>query len=203
MHNKLQELTEKIYNEGVSKGNQEAQKILDEANKKAEEIIANANKQAEGIIESAEKKSREIEKNTLSEVKIAANQAISSLKQEIVQLVNDKVINQPVSEAINQTEFLKDILKTLVDNWSQKNSFDFNVILPTNKQQELEKYLKDSTKKLVDAGVEINYSEEVSSGFQLEAKDGGYKLNFSDQDFQQFFKPFLRPKLVEFLFEKD
>ena len=38
----LSELTEKIYAEGVEKGNQEAQRVLDEANAKAAQIVANA-----------------------------------------------------------------------------------------------------------------------------------------------------------------
>ena len=42
----LSELTNKIYAEGVEKGNQEAQRILDEANAKAAQIVANAEKQA-------------------------------------------------------------------------------------------------------------------------------------------------------------
>ena len=42
----LSELTNKIYAEGVEKGNQEAQRILDEANAKAAEIVAKAEKEA-------------------------------------------------------------------------------------------------------------------------------------------------------------
>ena len=37
MENKIQELTDKIYREGVEKGNEEAQRLICEAQKKAEE----------------------------------------------------------------------------------------------------------------------------------------------------------------------
>ena len=40
MDNKLQELTDRLYKEGLSKGKEEGEAILAEASRKAEEIIA-------------------------------------------------------------------------------------------------------------------------------------------------------------------
>ena len=44
MENKIQELTDKIYREGVEKGNEEARKIIAEAQEKANKIIEDAHK---------------------------------------------------------------------------------------------------------------------------------------------------------------
>ena len=46
----LSELTDKIYAEGVEKGNAEAQQIVANANAKAEEIIAKANAKANSLL---------------------------------------------------------------------------------------------------------------------------------------------------------
>ena len=40
MQNKLQELTDKLYNEGLSKGKQEGEELLAKAKVQAEEIVA-------------------------------------------------------------------------------------------------------------------------------------------------------------------
>lgn len=53
MENKIQELTDKIYHEGVEKGNEEALRIVSEAQAKAEKLIEDARKQAEEIVASA------------------------------------------------------------------------------------------------------------------------------------------------------
>lgn len=50
MENKLQELTDKLYKEGLSKGKEEGEAILAKANEKAAEIIEEAKKQAESIL---------------------------------------------------------------------------------------------------------------------------------------------------------
>ena len=60
MQNKLQELTEKIYQEGVEKGNAEAQQIIEKAKSDAAEIIAKSKKEAESILEEARKKAADI-----------------------------------------------------------------------------------------------------------------------------------------------
>jgi len=50
MQNKLQELTEKIYKEGLAKGTEEAAQIVGKAKEDASKIIANATKEAEQIV---------------------------------------------------------------------------------------------------------------------------------------------------------
>ena len=50
MENKIQALTDKIYREGVEKGNEEAQRIVSEAKKQAQQMIDEARKEAETII---------------------------------------------------------------------------------------------------------------------------------------------------------
>ena len=45
MENKLQELTDKLYNEGLSKGRQEAEALKAAAAKESEQIISDARKE--------------------------------------------------------------------------------------------------------------------------------------------------------------
>ncbi len=49
MQTKLQELTEKIYQEGVNKANEEAEKIINSAKKEADGIVSGAKKEAEDM----------------------------------------------------------------------------------------------------------------------------------------------------------
>ena len=56
MENKIQELTDKIYREGVEKGNAEAQRLVGAAQDEAKKIIADAQAQAEVILAEAKKK---------------------------------------------------------------------------------------------------------------------------------------------------
>ena len=52
---KLQELTDKLYNEGLSKGKQEGEEILADARARAARILEDARVEAEGVKAQAEK----------------------------------------------------------------------------------------------------------------------------------------------------
>ena len=53
MQNKLQELTEKLYNEGLSKGKQDAEELKANAKAQAAEIVKRANEEAAQILKNA------------------------------------------------------------------------------------------------------------------------------------------------------
>ena len=67
MQNKLQELTDKLYNEGLAKGKQEGEEILAKAKVQAEEIVAKAKAEAAAIVSAANKEAEDLKKR-MSEV---------------------------------------------------------------------------------------------------------------------------------------
>ena len=89
MENKIQELTDKIYREGVEKGNEEARRLIANAQEEAKKIVEDAHKEAESIIASSRKSADELTENTKSELKLFAGQAVNALKSEIATMVTD------------------------------------------------------------------------------------------------------------------
>lgn len=202
MLDKLQELTEKIYREGITKGNAEADLIVAAAKKEAEKIINDAKKESESIIKQSKKKAEEIKTNTEAELKLSSRQALNSLKQQIVDLVNDSIVKTSVASATADKAFIQKIIETAVNNWvSSNDNPELSVLLPENEEKKLKEYFMKSAKNLFDKGFEIKKDNNLKSGFQLMPKDGGYKISFTDEDFINFFKQYLRPKLTEMLFE--
>ena len=70
MENKIQELTDKIYREGVEKGNTEAQKLIANAQDEAKKIVEDARKEADADLQAqldaALKRIEELEANKAS-----------------------------------------------------------------------------------------------------------------------------------------
>jgi len=75
MENKIQELTDKIYREGVEKGNAEAQKLIANAQNEAKRIVEEAQQQADAILNNARKSADEMSANAKSELQLFAGQA--------------------------------------------------------------------------------------------------------------------------------
>ena len=70
MDTKIQELTDKIYREGVEKGKEEAGRIISDANQQKQTIVNEAEAEAKRIVSAAEKQAAELEKNTKAELKL-------------------------------------------------------------------------------------------------------------------------------------
>ena len=91
---KIQELTSKLYEEGVKKGNAEAENIIAEAKTKEKQILDDANSKAQQIIDAAKKKSTEVNANAESELKLYASQALEGLKTEVTNIITEKSATQ-------------------------------------------------------------------------------------------------------------
>ena len=106
MQNKLQELTDKIYQEGIARGKEEAETIVAGARAESEKILKKAEEAAAAIMSKAEKDAEELRKNTLSEIRISFRHSSNALKQYLENLISKKVIEDPVSETFSDTSFV-------------------------------------------------------------------------------------------------
>ena len=192
----LSELTDKIYAEGVEKGNAEAQQIVEKANAKAEEIVANANAKAKSIIASAETQAADLDKKTRAELKLYAEQSVNAVKTEITNLLADKIANDSVKAATADAKFMQGLIVKLAEQMAKEGE----VLIETKDAETLRKYFVANAKGLLDKGVKIAEVKGIKTDFTIQPAKGGYKLAFGDAEFIAYFKEMLRPQLVEDLF---
>lgn len=205
MQSKLQELTEKLYNEGITKANEDAVQIIDNAKKEAEKIIKDANVKAESIIEKANNKSAEMAKNTESELKLSSKQAINALKQEITQLLASGTIGNTVKDTFKEKEFIKSLISTIVKNWNPREleSIDLLLVLPESDKKTFHAFVESKLKSLLDGEIIVKFDNRLKNGFKIGPSDGSYTLSFSDEDFENFFKAYLRPRTAKLLYGEE
>lgn len=196
MNDKLQELTHKIYNEGLEKGRKEGEEIMEKAKKEADQILEEARKQADEMREKAEKEAEELRKNVNSELAISARQSVTAIKQNIAGLISDKAVKDALGKAFDDREFIKDIIGRLVENWSdiEKSDKDVLLFLPEKDRDKLGDALMAKAAKNIEGNLEIEFEEGIKSGFKIGPKDGSYKISFTEKDFEHFFKQYLRPR---------
>lgn len=202
MQNKLQELTDKLYNEGLQKGKQEAEQMKANAKKEAAEIIAKAKEQAQEILAKAQADAEELNSKTMNDVKMASQQAFAAVRKEIENAIIAKAVAAPVKEAAKDTDFLKEIIKAIVAAFNPSNTdpVALELILPAEKQQELDSFVKESLSGICSAGIDVKFSKTVQGGFRISPKEGGYMLSFTDKDFENIIAEYLRPKTKALLF---
>jgi len=202
MENKIQELTEKIYNEGVLKAKEEAESILNAARNKASEIENEAQKNAKNITDDAIKKAEKLKEQVETELKMSINQTISALKQELTNIVTLQAIQPSVKEIFNDVSFVQKIIEIVVKSWAEKGISDLKIAIPEEVYKEMETFFKNRLSAEMSKGIEITIADGIRTGFKVGPKDDSYQISFSDSDFINFFRSYLQPKTTELLFAK-
>lgn len=203
MENKLQQLTQKLYDEGLEKGRAEADKLVADAKADAQKIVAEARAQAEEIVRKAEARAEDVAKNTMTEIALAGKQAVAKIKSEIAELIIAKATAGGVKQVVVDPAFIKEMLLAVARNWNGADSgkVELKALLPEGEREKLDAAFEKSAKELLAAGIEVGYSKEVKTGFKVGAKDGGYYISFADADIEALMGEYLREKVFQMLFK--
>ncbi|MCC8197073.1 MAG: hypothetical protein LIP06_00440 [Tannerellaceae bacterium] len=196
MDTKIQELTNKIYREGVEKGNEEANRIIAEANTQKQTIVSEAEAEAKQILAAAEKQAADLKKNVEGELKLFATQALEALKSEVANLITGEITSSNVKAAVADKAYMQKVILEMAKEWVKKEG----LTIQSADAEELTKYFEANAKDLLNKGVKIEKVNGKITSFTIIPADGSYKVSFGDEEFMAFFTEFLRPQLVEMLF---
>jgi V/A-type H+-transporting ATPase subunit E len=196
---KLQELTEKLYQEGLSKGKQEGEEILADARARAARILEDARVEAEAVKAQAEKEAADYRTKVESDLKMAARQSIQATRQDIESLVVSRIA-APAADILSEEAFLKEIITAVAKNFSASESKDLSLILPEKLRDALEPFVSAELGRILGAGVKAEFSSKVSGGFVIGPADGGYRISLTDETFKELIAAYLRPTARKLLF---
>ena len=197
---KLQELTQKLYNEGLSKGKEEGEAILAQAHKEAEALVKKAQEEAAAIVEKAHKEAADFKTKVEGDVKMAATQALQATKADIQGLVIAQAVDKPVQAALSEEEYLKGIITAVAERFSVQEPTDIALVLPEKLQKSLEPFVKNQLAKTIGKGVEASFSKKIAGGFKIGPKDGSYFIDLTDESFKELIGAYLRPATKAILF---
>lgn len=197
---KLQELTDRLYQEGLSKGRQEGEALLAEAKKQAESIVSEARKEAEALVARARKEAADYRTKVESDLKMASAQALQATRKDLEGMVVCKIADTQVEKALSAPEFLKSIITEVARKFNAEEAVDLELILPESLKSELEPFVKNELAGLLKGSVAAAFSKKIAGGFSIGPKDGGYFISLTDETFKELIGAYLRPVTKKLLF---
>ena len=200
MQDKLQELTDKLFNEGLSKGKQEGEALLADARKKADAIVRDAKKQAEAIIEQANKDAEDLKVKVGSDLKMASSQALQATKKDIENLVVSSLSDKEVAGVLSSEDFVKGVISAVAEKFSTQEAADLDIVLPESMKSSLEPFIQNELSKKFRNGVNATFSKKIAGGFTIGPKDGSYFISLTDETFKSLISEYLRPVTRKLLF---
>lgn len=205
MSDKIKKLTEKIYDEGIVKAREEASEIISNAKNEAAKIIVAAKADEAKILKAARNKAKELDEMTKVEIQLASRQAISNVKQQIQEIVTTAQVNAPIEEVFQDIDFIKKAILTLIHNWqtNQDGETDLHILLPEEVEKKISSFFNTNALNLLNKGVTLITEPKLTNGFKVKPKNGGYIISFTDNDFKEYFKQYLKNSTADLLFKNS
>ncbi len=196
MDSQIQALTEKVYQEGVLKGEQEAAKILADANAQAEQVERDARVRAEQIIAEAQRSASELKSNTERELKLNASKLIEATKASIVDVLAGRIAGDSVQALTANPELLQRVVLEIAKGFDLKHGVE----ITSSQAEELKAYFAQNAKALLEEGLMIKQVAGKATQYTIRPQNGSFKVEIGEQEFVELFKSILRPQLAQELF---
>jgi V/A-type H+-transporting ATPase subunit E len=194
---KLNELIEKIKQDGIAATHAETARIKADAEADAKRIIEEAKKEAVATVAKAKETIEQDEKASILALEQASRNLILAFKGEI-QSILDNLTAKAVASSYS-ADVIKEILPDLIKNWADKKTDSLTVLLS---EEDLNKLTDASKTMIVSAlkeGVEIKTAKKLDRGFHIVEKDGSAFYDFSAESVAAMLSVYLNPKLAEIL----
>lgn len=201
MEDKLRQLTDKLYEEGLQKGKDESDKLITQAKVEADRIIAEAQQKSDTIIADAKKRDIEMSQTSMKDVNLASQRVVADTKQSIKEVLSEVAVSQELEAAFSNNEFVAGLISTIVENWSKQDpSTSISITVPESAKAELDKFVATKTIANLKNKLEIKTDGNVINGFRIASDKTGFYISFTDEQFNNFFKGYLRDKVSNIVF---
>jgi len=158
--------------------------------------VAKAREEAAQLEQTAKKNVEALEANTKSEIKMYASQALEALKSEVANVVGDSIVKEAARALTVDKTFMNQFVLRLAEKWGAGE----DIVISAEDAASLRALFAQKAKALLDRGVKIEQVNGLKTMFTIQPADGSYRVNFGEAEFEDYFKGFLRPQLVEMIF---
>lgn len=200
MEIQLQELIEKIKNDGVKAAEEKAEDIIKSAKTEAEKIVADANAQAEKILASAKAENERMVKSSENAIRQAGRNLLISFRESVSREL-DMILNENVS-AVYSSDKLAKLIIDVVQGWADKpDAEDVSVILNSESLKSLEETILASIKEKMLKGVTLRANDNFDGGFRIAVNNGSAYYDYSTEAVVDMLSNYLSPKVTQLLKE--
>jgi V/A-type H+-transporting ATPase subunit E len=127
---------------------------------------------------------------------------MNSLKQQMLDAITAPVVEKPLTASLSDTATITEFLKIILQNWNPATGglSGIEVLLPAAERERLGAALEAGLSRELAAGLKLRFTKNIKAGFQVQPSSSTYKISLTDEDFREYFKEYLRPRMRAFLF---
>jgi len=194
---KLENLIEKIKQEGIEEAEKQREAVLTEAGKKAEKILAEAKAQAEDMRNKAERDSAQFRQTAEAALAQASRDLVLKVREQLT-FICDNLLRSQVREALSP-EIVKEMLVKIAEKWDLQQGLSLEAVLSPEDRDRVKELVLSSLQEKAGQSLEFSVSPEIEKGFRINRKDENIYYDFSDESIVDSLKELVNPVLGEIL----
>ena len=184
----VEELIEKLRQQGVDKGQQEASKLVEEAEHRADWLLSQAHQEAEQIVSKARAAANNLRQSGEDALRIAARDMHLEVRETLSHSFSDQV-ERLVAQQMDNEAFMRKLILSLVDKASQDHGITdadkMEVLLPDDfiGLDELRRNPKEYREGVLSQFVQSLAAEQMREGISFDLHDGqGIRVRLSGEE---------------------
>lgn len=195
----LDDLIQKIKDEGIGEAERKSEKIIKEARLAASEILHKAGLDAAAIIKEAEERIRKKEGISKIALEQAARDIILSIRRSLTEIFNSLIKRE--YQSVLSGKVLKTVLVKLIEGWQKNDMGDTNIelLLSESDRDTLFEGFLSKLKEELKSGIELKIHPDIEGGFRIGVKDSHVYYDFTDEGIADVLAEYLNPRFYDFI----
>lgn len=190
----VQELIDKIKNEGIQQAENKAADIEAQAQKIAEDIVKEAKQEKERILKNAKQEAERFRASAEAAILQASRDMILSLHKKIEQTLQT-LISTEVKASLS-SEQLGEIIAAVIKEYVKDSSkADIKVYLNKSDAEKLSVGVLKKLQSQIKQPIEFESAGDVDKGFVISFDGGKSSFDFSDQSLSEYIGAFLNEEV--------
>ena len=204
----VQDLIDRLRDEGVTSGKSEAERLMAEARVKAMEMLDSAKSEAKQILADARKEAKSIEENGEAALRLASRDVVLRVREACYEEFKVR-LNRLVKHKLSDPKLLEQMILEIAAKARPADSGkQIRLALPAShvSEQDLQNELKDVqpgslaafvlglTADLLREGLEFTVSHDNDSGVKIQIVEDDVQLELTDQTITTVLLEYLVPR---------
>ncbi len=205
----VQELINRLREEGLAEGRQEGEKIVSKSHQKAKEIVDDAYSEADDIRRQAREEAEHYRKSAQEAVQLAARDTVLNLKSTLSHQFAQR-IGELAEETLQDPDFLKKVILEIAGRAlpEKKRDQQMEIILPEDvvglnelrrhpekvKEGSLGQFMLARAEDLLRDGVTLHTSKKQRAGLTIKLVEEDVRINLTDEAVTELLLEHLLPR---------
>jgi V/A-type H+-transporting ATPase subunit E len=205
----VQNLIDKLKNDGVSQGREEAERLVAEARAEAMNIVDQARQEAQEIVAGARKEAEQIETNGKQALQLASRDAALRFKEQLQQEFGGR-LSKLVGQSLQDPELIRQMIVEITsataprsqgqDSQDRAGGDSGNMQLlvsagnDSQANEKLEQLVRSVSGDMLSEGVEVKVAGEPESGVRIKLVEQDVEIELTETAITKWLMRFLAPR---------